>query len=116
MDFILGIINCDYDREEVQEVFSLQGKRSFHHYEIQNGAIFSTCPAVDGEIILGIEKCQYQRIRFSPSALEIENDDYGHCESCGVEIGIRRLEARPTATLCIDCKTIAEIKEKQMAA
>ena len=77
MDFILGIINCDYDREEVQEVFSLQGKRSFHHYEIQKGAIFSTCPAVDGEIILGIEKCQYQRIRFSPSALEIENDDYG---------------------------------------
>jgi len=77
MDFILGIINCDYDREEVQEVFSLQGKRNFHHYEIQKGAIFSTCAAEDGEIILGIEECQYQRFRFSPSTLEIENDDYG---------------------------------------
>jgi len=43
----------------------------------------------------------------------IEEDDYGYCDSCGVEIGIRRLEARPTATLCIDCKTLAEIKEKQ---
>lgn len=43
----------------------------------------------------------------------IENDDYGYCESCGVEIGIRRLEARPTATLCIDCKTLDEIREKQ---
>lgn len=43
----------------------------------------------------------------------IEKDDYGFCDSCGVEIGIRRLEARPTATLCIDCKTLAEIKEKQ---
>jgi len=43
----------------------------------------------------------------------IENKDYGYCEACGVEIGIRRLEARPTATLCIDCKTIDEIKEKQ---
>ncbi|MBK8970754.1 MAG: RNA polymerase-binding protein DksA [Hahellaceae bacterium] len=43
----------------------------------------------------------------------IDNDDYGYCDSCGVEIGIRRLEARPTATLCIDCKTLAEIKEKQ---
>ena len=32
----------------------------------------------------------------------IDNDDYGYCDSCGVEIGIRRLEARPTATLCID--------------
>lgn len=43
----------------------------------------------------------------------IENEDYGYCESCGVEIGIRRLEARPTATLCIDCKTLDEIREKQ---
>lgn len=43
----------------------------------------------------------------------IEDDDYGFCDSCGVEIGIRRLEARPTATLCIDCKTLAEIKERQ---
>jgi len=42
----------------------------------------------------------------------IEVDDYGWCDSCGVEIGIRRLEARPTATLCIDCKTLDEIKER----
>jgi DnaK suppressor protein len=45
----------------------------------------------------------------------IDLGNYGYCEACGVEIGIRRLEARPTATLCIDCKTLAEIKEKQMA-
>ncbi len=44
----------------------------------------------------------------------IEDNEYGWCDSCGVEIGIRRLEARPTATLCIDCKTLAEIKEKQV--
>ena len=43
----------------------------------------------------------------------IDEDDYGFCNHCGIEIGIRRLEARPTATLCIDCKTLAEIKEKQ---
>ena len=42
----------------------------------------------------------------------IEQDEYGWCEQCGVEIGIRRLEARPTADLCIDCKTLDEIKEK----
>lgn len=39
--------------------------------------------------------------------------EYGYCEVCGVEIGLRRLEARPTATLCIDCKTLDEIREKQ---
>ncbi|TPD54507.1 MAG: RNA polymerase-binding protein DksA [Thalassolituus maritimus] len=44
----------------------------------------------------------------------IDKDDYGYCVACGVEIGIRRLEARPTADLCIDCKTLAEIKEKQL--
>lgn len=44
----------------------------------------------------------------------IEDEEYGWCESCGIEIGIRRLEARPTADLCIDCKTLAEIKEKQV--
>lgn len=45
----------------------------------------------------------------------IDNDDYGYCEGCGVEIGLKRLEARPTATLCIDCKTLDEMREKQVA-
>lgn len=44
----------------------------------------------------------------------LDNDDYGYCAQCGIEIGIRRLEARPTATLCIDCKTLDEIKEKHI--
>lgn len=39
-------------------------------------------------------------------------DDYGYCDTCGIEIGIRRLEARPTAELCIDCKEVEEQKEK----
>ncbi|MDU8924514.1 RNA polymerase-binding protein DksA [Pasteurellaceae bacterium LIM206] len=45
---------------------------------------------------------------------KLDTDDFGYCASCGVEIGIRRLEARPTADLCIDCKTLAEVREKQM--
>ncbi|WP_206483287.1 RNA polymerase-binding protein DksA [Thalassotalea sp. G2M2-11] len=45
----------------------------------------------------------------------IEEDDFGFCKACGIEIGIRRLEARPTADLCIECKTLAEIKERQLA-
>ena len=44
----------------------------------------------------------------------IDQDDYGFCDACGVDIGIKRLEARPTATLCIDCKTLDEIREKQV--
>ncbi|SDG90442.1 RNA polymerase-binding protein DksA [Propionivibrio dicarboxylicus] len=45
----------------------------------------------------------------------IDSGDYGYCSSCGVEIGIKRLEARPTASLCIDCKTLEEVREKQVA-
>ncbi len=52
--------------------------------------------------------------KIDKSIAEIETGNYGYCETCGVEIGLRRLEARPTATQCIDCKTMSEIKEKQI--
>ncbi len=46
---------------------------------------------------------------------KIDHDEYGYCEACGMEIGLKRLEARPTATLCIDCKTLDEFRERQIA-
>ncbi len=52
--------------------------------------------------------------KISQSVQSISDEEYGYCESCGIDIGIRRLEARPTATLCIDCKTLDEIKEKHV--
>ena len=56
-------------------------------------------------------------IRKIDKALErLSLDEYGYCEACGVEIGLRRLEARPTAELCIDCKHLEEQKEKSQAA
>lgn len=45
----------------------------------------------------------------------IDAGEYGYCDNCGIEIGLKRLEARPTATLCIDCKTLEEMREKQVA-
>ena len=53
--------------------------------------------------------------KIDESIARIEDGEYGYCDSCGVEIGLKRLEARPTATLCIDCKTLDEMKERQMA-
>jgi len=52
--------------------------------------------------------------KIDESIRNLDNDEFGYCEACGDEIGIRRLEARPTATLCIDCKILDEIREKQM--
>lgn len=51
--------------------------------------------------------------KIDESMANLDTGDYGFCESCGIDIGLRRLEARPTATLCIDCKTLDEIREKQ---
>ena len=52
--------------------------------------------------------------KIDESIARIEDGEYGYCDSCGVEIGLKRLEARPTATLCIDCKTLEEHREKQV--
>jgi DnaK suppressor protein len=52
--------------------------------------------------------------KIEKTLVKLEEDDFGFCDECGVEIGVRRLEARPTADLCIDCKSLAEIKEKQL--
>ena len=51
--------------------------------------------------------------KIDESMSHLDSDDFGYCEACGVEIGVKRLEARPTATLCIDCKILDEIREKQ---
>ena len=53
--------------------------------------------------------------KIDESISKLDEDEYGYCDGCGVEIGIRRLEARPTANLCIECKTLEEIREKQIA-
>lgn len=53
--------------------------------------------------------------KIDESINKLDDDDYGYCDGCGVDIGIRRLEARPTANMCIECKTLEEIREKQIA-
>jgi len=53
--------------------------------------------------------------KIEEAVARIATDQYGYCENCQGEIGLKRLEARPTATLCIDCKTWAELRERQAA-
>ena len=68
---------------------------------------------------LGIELRTRDRERrlirkISDTLARIDRDDYGYCDTCGVEIGLRRLEARPTATQCVDCKALEELRERQL--
>ena len=53
--------------------------------------------------------------KIEESITHLKSGDFGYCENCGEDIGLKRLEARPTANLCIDCKTIDEIREKQLS-
>jgi DnaK suppressor protein len=107
-------ILLDWKRELMEEVDS-----TITHLkeEASNFADPSDRASQEEEFSLELRTRDRERklIRKIDEALEsIDSDEYGYCEACGVEIGIRRLEARPTATLCIDCKTLAEIKEKQL--
>lgn len=68
---------------------------------------------------LGIELRTRDRERrlirkITETLTRIDRDDYGYCDTCGVEIGLRRLEARPTATQCVDCKALEELRERQL--
>lgn len=101
-------------RELMEEVDS-----TIHHLreEPSNFADPSDRASQEEEFSLELRTRDRERklIRKITESIEmIDEDEYGYCEACGIEIGIRRLEARPTASLCIDCKTLAEIKEKQV--
>jgi len=107
-------ILIDWKRELMEEV-----DRTVHHMkeDASNFADPSDRATQEEEFSLELRTRDRERKlikKIDKTIDSIEADDYGFCESCGVEIGIRRLEARPTATLCIDCKTLAEIKENQV--
>ena len=69
----------------------------------------------DRNFMLRIRDREAKLIKKIREALErIENDTYGICESCGEDISIKRLKARPVTTQCIDCKSKEEALEKAL--
>lgn len=109
-----GILNT-WKLELMQEV-----DRTVHHMQDEAANFPDPADRASQEEEFSLELRNRDRERKLIKKIEktlkkVEDEDFGYCESCGVEIGIRRLEARPTADLCIDCKTLAEIREKQMA-
>lgn len=106
-------ILLDWKRELIEEV-----DRTVHHMqdEVANFPDPNDRATLEEEFALELRTRDRERklIKKIDDALaKLSTGDYGYCEVCGVEIGLRRMEARPTATLCIDCKTLDEIKERQ---
>ncbi|MHA1568697.1 MAG: RNA polymerase-binding protein DksA [Alphaproteobacteria bacterium] len=105
-------ILLDWKRELMEEV-----DRTVHHMqdEAANFPDPTDRATQESEFTMELRTRDRERklIKKIDEALsKIDSGDYGYCEQCGIEIGIRRLEARPTATLCIDCKSLDEIREK----
>lgn len=95
-----------------------KGTKTHLHSESMNCAemVDRATQETDFSLELRTRDRERKLIRKIESTLEkLAEKDYGYCESCDAEIGVRRLEARPTATLCIDCKTVAEIQEERTA-
>lgn len=93
--------------------------RTVHHMQDESGSLPDPNDRATQEEEFSLELRTRDRERKLIKKIDqtidrIDKDDYGYCDDCGVEIGVRRLEARPTATLCIDCKSLSEIKEKQL--
>ncbi len=112
LDHFMRILNA-WKLELMQEV-----DRTVNHMKDESAAMADINDRATQEEEFAIELRTRDRERKLLRKIEstfklIDEGDYGYCEVCGIEIGLRRLEARPTATMCIDCKSLAEIKEKQ---
>ena len=69
---------------------------------------------LDNNFLLKLRGREQKLLKKIDEAIKrIESGTYGVCESCGNPIGLKRLEARPVTTLCIDCKTQQEEDEKR---
>jgi DnaK suppressor protein len=67
----------------------------------------------DRNFLLRIRDRERKLITKIDKALErVEDGTFGLCDDCGEDIEFKRLEARPVATLCIECKTMQEEEEK----
>jgi len=107
-------ILMDWKRELMEEV-----DRTVHHMkdEAANFPDPTDRATQESEFSLELRTRDRERklIRKIDEAIaRVDRDEYGFCDTCGTEIGIRRLEARPTATLCVDCKSLDEIRERQI--
>ncbi|MPW82219.1 RNA polymerase-binding protein DksA [Moraxella catarrhalis] len=99
-------------REEL--ITEAERTKTYIHEETNTMPDINDRATQEEEFALALRDRERKLIRkIDKSLADIETLDYGYCETCGTEIGLRRLEARPTATQCIDCKTLSEIKERQ---
>jgi DnaK suppressor protein len=119
----MGPNQLDHFRQIMNEIKDGLGKdidRTVHTMQDEATVFADPNDRATQESDMGLELRNRDRERklikkINEMLTKIDSGEYGYCDNCGVEIGLSRLEARPTATLCIDCKTLEEIRERQIA-
>jgi len=106
--------------ESLREELSADIERTVHTMQVEATIFADPNDRATQESDIALELRNRDRERklikkINETILKIDTDEYGYCESCGAEIGLQRLAARPTASLCIDCKTLDEMRERQVA-
>ena len=68
---------------------------------------------IDRNFMLRLKGRERKLLKKIEEAIErIDQGLFGICDKCGLEINLKRLEARPVTTMCIECKTLQEEEEK----
>jgi DnaK suppressor protein len=119
----MNLKQLDHFRQIMNEIKAGLGKdidRTVHTMQDEATVFADPNDRATQESDMGLELRNRDRERklikkINEMLAKIDVGEYGYCDNCGVEIGLNRLEARPTATLCIDCKTLDEIRERQVA-
>lgn len=106
--------------EALKEELSRDIDRTVHTMQDEATVFADPSDRASQESDIGVELRNRDRERKLIKKIEatiarIDTGDYGYCKNCGVHIGLKRLEVRPIATLCIDCKRLAELREQQVA-
>ena len=101
--------------EQRQEILDKMNQRNDEEYEPETRGDEADIANSEG-IVATMERLQSRDVRLlkklEEAARWMEDDDFGYCESCGEEIGFKRLLARPAARLCIECKQTEEQRER----
>jgi DnaK suppressor protein len=114
------------DIDTIKELLDEEKKRITRHLEDLSDSSVADLDTASGDSVdiasLEINQNSLQKIgkrelnhlkKIEVALKKMEDGTYGECESCGEQISVARLMARPVAQLCIDCKTEQENEERR---
>jgi DnaK suppressor protein len=121
-----GVFMKKKDLDQLKKLLEDEKRRILRHLEDISDTSVSDLDTPSGDSVdiaaleinqnslVKVGKRELNHLKKIDAALQkMEDGSYGECESCGEQIAVARLQARPVAQLCIDCKTAQEKEERK---